>query len=251
MNRRDFLRGVAVGVLPTALRAQGRVRHEVHGAGPTLIIGSPITLSAAGAICTGYLNGLTDQYRVILMDYPSPDEDPGSFTPERVSADMLAVADAVGADRFAWYGFSWGGVVGLQLAARTNRLTAVICGGWPPLGGPYGPTFAVTEALAAKVPQAQMMATYYRGLQNWPEREVVSKFAVPRFTFAGSNDTVAGPVQGQRLPIGPMIAQHKEELERLGWVVRLVDGFGHELVNRPDVVVPLIREFLDRVLLPK
>jgi hypothetical protein len=37
----------------------------------------------------------------------------------------------------------------------------------------------------------------------------------------------------------------------LGWMVRLVDGFGHELVNRPDVVVPLIREFLDPVLLPK
>jgi hypothetical protein len=96
-----------------------------------------------------------------------------------------------------------------------------------------------------------MMATYYRGLQHWPEREVVSKFAFPRFTFAASNDTVAGPVQVQRIAIGPMIAQHRDELERLGWMVRLVDGFGHELVNRPDVEVPLIREFLDPVLLQK
>ena len=30
-----------------------------------------------------------------------------------------------------------------------------------------------------------------------------------------------------------------------------MDGFGHELVNRPDVVVPLIGEFLDRALLSK
>ena len=144
----------------------------------------------------------------------------------------------------------WGAVVGLQLAARTNRLTALICGGWPPLGGPYGLTLAVTEALAAKVPQAQMMVTYYRGLQNWPEREVLSAFTVPRLTFAGSHDSVVA-VNGQTTPIGPVIAQHRDELERMGWTVRLVDGFGHELVSRPDLVVPLIREFLDRALLPK
>ncbi len=44
-----------------------------------------------------------------------------SFDPAQVCADILAVADAAGADRFAWYGYSWGGVVGLQLAARKER----------------------------------------------------------------------------------------------------------------------------------
>ena len=60
-----------------------------------------------------------------------------SFTSDRVRADILAVADAAAADRFAWYGYSCGGVVGLQLAARTDHLTALVCGGWPPLGAPY------------------------------------------------------------------------------------------------------------------
>lgn len=257
MNRRDLLRGLAsiapLAILPNSLGGQGRaaVRYEVHGAGPTLLIGSPVSPSSAEAIRTGYLDRLTDRYQVVLMHYPSGNEEATSFTADRVSDDMLAVADAAEAKRFAWFGFSWGAVVGLQLAARTNRLTALICGGWPPLQGPYGPTLAVTEALAAKVPQAQMMVTYYRSLQNWPEREVVSKFTIPRLTFAGSNDIVTGVASGQVTPIGPLIAQHRDELERLGWTVRLVDGFGHELVNRPDVVVPLIREFLDRALLLK
>ena len=48
-----------------------------------------------------------------------------------------------------------------------------------------------------------------------------------------------------------MIAQHRAELERMGWTVRLVDGFGHELVSRADVAVPLIREFLDPVLVDR
>jgi hypothetical protein len=30
----------------------------------------------------------------------------------------------------------------------------------------------------------------------------------------------------------------------------LVERAGHDLINRPDVVVPIIREFLDPVLLP-
>jgi hypothetical protein len=58
-----------------------------------------------------------------------------------------------------------------------------------------------------------MMVTYYRGLQNWPEREIVSNLTIPRLTFAGSNDTVMG-VGGRRTPIGPLIAQHRDELER-------------------------------------
>jgi hypothetical protein len=94
-----------------------------------------------------------------------------------------------------------------------------------------------------------MMVTYYRELQTWAEREAVSKFTVPRLTFAGSQDIV-GSGSGQ-IPIGRTIAANRGELEKMGWTVELVDGFGHELVNRPDVVVPLIREFLDPLLLSK
>ena len=195
----------------------------------------------------GYLSRLADPYRVILMDYPRRDENADSFTPDRVSDDMLSVADAAGAERFAWFGFSWGAVVGLQLAARTNRLTALVCGGWPPIAAPYAATLRTAEALAAKTPPARAMVTYYRALQTWPERDVLSKLTIPRMTFAGTNDLVGGPTT----PIGPTIAQHKDELERMGWTVRLVDGFGHELVSRADVAVPLIREFLDPVLLPR
>ena len=135
-------------------------------------------------------------------------------------------------------------MVGLQLATRTNRLTALACGGWPPLSCQYRETLAAAEAGAGN----RLYVTYYRSLQNWSEREAISKLTCPRFVFAGTRDQFV--VEGQSIRIGALVSEHREELERLGWIVRLVDGFGHELGARPDVVTPILREFLDPVLLP-
>ena len=158
------------------------------------------------------------------------------------------MADAAGVDRFAWFGFSFGSVVGLQLASRTSRLSALVCGGWPPLGGQYAETLGYAEEEAAQG-RVTPFLTFYRSVREWPEREAVSKFTCPRMAFAGNKDEfVAGAAT--RIRIGPLLAEHRAELERLGWTVQLIDGFGHELGARPDVVIPILRRFLDPVLLP-
>ncbi len=95
------------------------------------------------------VDGLSDRFRVVAFDYenhlaahPKPD----SLTPETIAADLLTVADAAGAERFAYYGYSWLALAGLQLALRTDRLSALIMGGYPPLDGPYEEMLAVTTA---------------------------------------------------------------------------------------------------------
>jgi hypothetical protein len=65
--------------------------------------------------------------------------------------------------------------------------------------------------------------------------------------FAGRQDTFT--VNGIDVRIGPTLAARKEELEQMGWSVRLVDGVGHDLGGRADLAVPVIREFLDPLLL--
>jgi pimeloyl-ACP methyl ester carboxylesterase len=59
---------------------------------------------------------------------------------------LLAVADAAGAERFAWYGYSWLALAGLQLALGSDRVAALAMGAWPPLGGPYAEMLRVTIA---------------------------------------------------------------------------------------------------------
>uniref|UniRef100_UPI003555F096 alpha/beta fold hydrolase n=1 Tax=Streptomonospora nanhaiensis TaxID=1323731 RepID=UPI003555F096 len=134
---------------------------EVHGEGPTLLL--PLDpapaegaraeeLRAWGAdpaLGRSLMEGLGGLVRVVAFPYEDhvqahPKAD--TLTADNVAADMLAVADAAGAERFAYYGYSWLALAGLQLAVRTDRLSALAMGGFPPLDGPYAAMLRVTEA---------------------------------------------------------------------------------------------------------
>jgi pimeloyl-ACP methyl ester carboxylesterase len=134
---------------------------QVHGEGPALLLPvnpRPVEGPRAEelrrwgndpALGRSLIDGLADAYRVVAFDYeghvlevPKPD----TLTPDNLAGDFLAVADAAGAERFAWYGYSWLALAGLQLAIRTDRLTALAMGAWPPLGGPYAEMLRVTVA---------------------------------------------------------------------------------------------------------
>ena len=229
----------AIGILPrissVAVLGQPSLPYTVKGSGPTLI-------TFAGSI----LDSLSERYRVIAMDYPPAEmlyaqsrAVRDTFTPERVCTDILSVADMAGASNFAYYGYSWGGVVGLQLATRTKRLSALVCGGWPPLGAPYRDMPNATGQ--------SIFTTFYRSLQDWPEREAVAGISCPRLAFAGRDDVIDGP--GVNVRIGPLLSEHREELQQMGWTVRIVAGFAHSLNASLDVVGPILREFLDPILL--
>lgn len=210
-------------------------------------------MDPAASVRARYLEQLTNAYRVVLMDYPPTGEDAAaiadSFTPDRVCADVLAVADAAGIERFAWYGYSWGGVVGLQIAARSERLTALVCGGWPPLDAPYRDMLSWAEGRAQRtgLPDWAMTATYYHDLVSWPERQALSRITCPRMAFAGGDDVIVS--DGTTFRVGPLVAEHRAELQEMGWTVQLVGGHRHDLFMHPDVVVPLVRGFLDPFLI--
>jgi pimeloyl-ACP methyl ester carboxylesterase len=244
MKRRDVLRVLgAAGMAGRFAYAQSLPKYRVEGSGPTII--------AFDRMPDGYYKKLVDRYRVIVIGYPASDESQAfvdAFTPDRVCQDILAIADAEHADRFAWFGFSFGAVVGLQLAVRTDRLTGLALGGWPPLGGQYRDTLAAAQAEAART-GIKHFVTFYQRLQDWPERQAVSKLTCPRLIFVGSEDSFVS--NGYAIRHAPLIIEHRRELQRLGWTVRIVNAIAHDLGGRPDIVIPLVREFLDPILLPQ
>ncbi|HJU03158.1 MAG TPA: hypothetical protein VJ966_18330, partial [Actinomycetes bacterium] len=152
---------MAAETVQVRLHDDSTIPVEVDGHGPTVLLPvnpRPVEGPEAEelrrwgvdpALGRSLIDGLSDAFRVVAFDYeghvlqvPKPD----TLTPANVAADLLAVADAAGADRFAWYGYSWRAVCGLQLAVRTDRLTALAMGGYPPLDGPYAEMLTVTRA---------------------------------------------------------------------------------------------------------
>lgn len=244
------------------------VFYEVQGQGTPLLIGLPLMASFTQLfgselqpVLDGYLGRLTDRYRVLRVDVPSiggsRDIAPEDLTADRVCADLLAVADAAGFDRFAYWGYSWGAAVGLQLAARTDRLTALALGGWPPLGAPYADILRATrlkqpdpEPSSMKVlrskAQYRQWETFYASLDGWPEAESVARIACPKLLyFGGDGDLVEA---GIPVHIASIIREHRATLEAQGWVVHELPGQGHGVCMVPELVVPPVRAFLDQVL---
>ncbi|MGK5640605.1 alpha/beta hydrolase [Streptomyces sp. URMC 126] len=263
---------------------------EVHGDGPDLLLPvdpRPATGARADelrrwgvdpALGRSLVRGLTAAgfrtvafpYEAHLMARPRPD----ALTPDTVTADLLAVADAAGADRFAYYGYSWLALSGLQLALRTDRLTALAMGGFPPLGGPYAQMLRVTNAahtmagsaarqapeggtdpdgydwsaveVSATEAQTRQFVTLYEALRGFDERAALRRVRCPRLCFAGSADTIPyGEGWGDvTVDIAGAVASGRAEMEAAGWEVRLLDGLDHTRAMQPENVLPVLLPWL-------
>lgn len=213
-------------------------------------------------------------YRVITADYEGhraahPAE--RTLTADAVATDLLAMADAAGVREFAYYGYSWLALAGLQLAVRTDRLTGLAMGGYPPLGGPYDAMLAVTrsahrQALAnranppalegvqpgdwdssevsATPEQTGQYVTLYESLRGFDEDKV--RLTVPRLAFAGADDTIVYGAKWDhaRVQIGPALAANRAELERRGWTVEVLESKDHMSAMHAAVVLPILRKWL-------
>ena len=269
--------------MPEAILHDGStIEIEVHGAGPTLLLPvnpQPVTGPLAEqmrqygtdpALGQSLIKGLSDAFRVVAFDYegqclrqPKPD----TLTPANAANDLLAVADAVGTERFAYYGYSWLALVGLQLALRTDRLSALIMGGFPPLNGPYEEMLQVTMAtyemasgerpmpsaeesewsdVSLSREQTRQFVTLYQALQGFDDQAAQAHLACPRLCFVGSKDEIQYSESWGNVSVslaGPIV-RGQAQLCDLGWEVRVLDGLDHIQAMQARHVVPLLHSWL-------
>jgi pimeloyl-ACP methyl ester carboxylesterase len=254
----------------------------VHGEGPAILL--PVSTAPvdedvaarmrawgvdpdAGRALVAGLPG----HRVITADYEghrAAHPAGKTLTADAVAHDLLAIADAGGAGRFDYYGYSWLALAGLQLAIRTDRLTGLAMGGYPPLGGPYAAMLAVTRAahrqalenrahppapveltpgdwdsseVVASPEQTGQYVTLYESLRGFDETKV--ELAIPRLAFAGADDVIVYGAKWDhaRVDIGPALAANTEELEANGWRVEVLPGKDHLSAMHAGVVREWLR----------
>ncbi|WP_250038088.1 alpha/beta fold hydrolase [Paractinoplanes maris] len=270
--------------MPTVrLHDDSTIDVQVRGSGPAILL--PVstaivegeqaeTMRAWGAdphLGHTLATGLAEAgFRVITADYEghrNRHPAPLTLTADTVAADLLSLAGAE--PRFAYYGYSWLALCGLQLALRTDRLTALVMGGYPPLGGPYAAMLAVTRAahrMALDPPppptgdavpgdwdsvaftqtpdQTRQFVTLYESLQNFDERGV--RLDLPRLAFAGEDDNIQyGPAwDNAYVALAEPLKEHGAELEKKGWEVRLVPEADHLVAMQAATVLPLLIPWL-------
>lgn len=263
---------------------------EISGSGPAVLLPvNPTVLTGKEAeekekwgmdpaLGRHLIDGLNDTFTVIAFDYegfrmqhPAAE----TLTPDAIVEDFLAIADAADAQKFAYYGFSWLGLSGLQLGIRTNRLWSLIMGGFPPIDGPYKEMLIVTNVthematgdsqqewsqqsasadetdwdsvnITLNEGQTKQFVTLYEALQTFDDRAAQDQLLCPRLCFAGSKDTI---VYGERwgdvtVDIAGPLLKESEELESFGWDVKILDGLDHMTAMQPTNVLPLIKPWL-------
>ena len=269
---------------------------EIDGRGPTVLLAvNPRPAEgpqaeemrrwgADPALGRSLIDGLGDAFQVAAFDYegqvlraPKPD----TLTPANVAGDLLAVADAAGADRFAYYGYSWLALAGLQLGIRTDRLAALAMGGYPPLDGPYTEMLRVTAAtheLAKASPasppsdpttsppsddppgevdwstvevslteaQTRQFVTLYQALQGFDDRAAQARLRCPRLCLVGSADEISYDERwgGVQVSLADPVIRHRAELQTLGWEVHVLDGLDHMQAMQATRVLPILRPWL-------
>ena len=279
----------ATGKAAAVLHDGSSIPITICGRGPALLLPLPLaghTPEEAAMIRQwggdpdlgpNLVNGLSETNRIIAVDYeahrmahPAPE----TLTPDNVTADLLAVADAARAHTFAYYGYSWLALCGLQLAIRTDRLGALVMGGFPPMEGPYAAMLAVTRAAhqAAVAPepapplaevepgdwdsapiqadpdQTRQFLTLYEALQDFDDAAAPVPAGLPRLAFAGAGDNIdySPTWGGVRVGIGEPLARHEQELVKAGWDVQVLPGLDHLGAMQSQVVLPLLKAWLPR-----
>jgi len=103
---------------------------EVRGAGPALICVHGF--GGAKEDFADHVDALADRATVVLVDLRGHGDsdgpgDPAAYSLDRCAADVLAVADALGLDRFRLLGHSMGGMVVRRVArSAPDRVDAVV-----------------------------------------------------------------------------------------------------------------------------
>lgn len=276
--------------ITVALHDGAKIDVEISGKGPAILLPvNPISLTGEEAeakqkwgvdpaLGRHFIDGLNDKFTVIAFDYegfrmqhPAAE----TLTPDNIVKDFLAVADAAGAEKFAYYGYSWLALCALQLGIRTDRLWALVMGAYPPIDGPYKEMWAVTKAtyemtlhpekqdwpaaqksddgydwdsaeLSLSGEQTKQFFTLYNALQDFDDHTVQNKLTCPRLCFVGSNDKQEYSEKwgGVTVDMATPLIKKADELKKYSWDVQVLNGLDHISAMQPTNALPVIKQWL-------
>jgi pimeloyl-ACP methyl ester carboxylesterase len=122
--------------MPTTTHRDQEIAYTVEGEGPLVIFQHGLLGSAASWVQLGYVKALADRFRVACVDslghgLSAKPADPALYRQQQRAGDLVAVMDALGAERAHLVGYSMGGWMSVGVAKyHPDRLASLTIGGW-------------------------------------------------------------------------------------------------------------------------
>jgi pimeloyl-ACP methyl ester carboxylesterase len=263
--------------MPFVTNGEMSIHYEVAGRGPVLVLVHGVGSSGEVWRRNGYVEALAPSFTVVTVDQrghgeSSPVVDASELGFDRRGADIEAVLDAVGAERVILFGFSLGGVVSTFYAGgHPERVAALIAAAANPMGPWTNRRLAFRDAsLRGRASRAIAYGRFQLGRvrrrifgsgHHRPPRELMPEFqrrlAAGDRSLLGGVTTLEGLREALRMPAlffqGERDGTFAVELTR-AFAESLPDarfvaiaGVDHQLLQRPELVLPIVRPFLDEV----
>ena len=227
------------------------LRYEVTGSGPALLLpgfnfrwGDYLDIS----LLAGRFTVVTASPRGFGVSDRLPAA--AGYLVADLASDLVAVMEAAGFERFSVLGYSFTGAFGPWLAHLTDRVDAVVSGGFP-IAGDYSPLYPEIQALSAAAeldPAAwadltsrfdnRAALTFYRELSDLPPDFLVEDLPCPLFAFWGEEDEEIAREGGvQLLAAG---------LDRHGFKHASFPGYDHEgMLAHINEAIPSVLAWFD------
>jgi pimeloyl-ACP methyl ester carboxylesterase len=253
--------------MPYATNNGVRIRYEVEGSGPPLVLHIGYIGGLEDWADAGYVTPLARRFRVLRLDprgqgQSDKPHDPAAYAAPCRVGDVLAVLDAEGIAQAHFWGYSLGGWIGFALGVfAPDRVASLIFGGAHPFTGnprpvagdfflegfrdgmaPFvaaceadDPAYFVSAGERARWLAADVNALRAARLTNLTEpdleQDAVAAIQAPILIYAGTLDNPEPKEEAARLlPNASFVA---------------LDGLDHaQAMNRADLVLPHALAFL-------
>ncbi|MFI5272163.1 MAG: alpha/beta fold hydrolase [Ktedonobacterales bacterium] len=240
-----------------------RIAYDTTGSGPLLLLLHGFGRDRRMWHDAGHVAALSAAYTVAPVDLRGHGEsdrptEASAYAAEQLIDDLHAVADALGADQFRYWGYSYGATLGVQVAAHSPRVTRAVLAGsyfgsqrdeqWLRQG------IAQTEMVIGAIEHKQLDAL---GLSD-QERATITTFSpyVARACLLGIASFPDVRPADARCPVLvysgtqdhalPAIEAQRTALEAARIPVEVFDGLTHpQLVTARETVLPVVRAFLE------
>jgi pimeloyl-ACP methyl ester carboxylesterase len=224
--------------------------HEVSGSGPCVLV--PRCNFAWDHFG---LEELERHFTVVVVDPRGYGRGqrragPDAYSTDMLAGDLLQACSDAGFERFSVFGYSFTGAVATWLAQVSDRVDAVVAGGFPLLAD-YGRVLDWVERSIADLDRdpgsggsvdrdfdLPAALSFYRQIASLPPAALVDASPCPLFSFWGGEDEVLEEIVG--------LGDQRAGFVQRGLPYRVIDGLGHGgMLERLDLVLPDVAEWLE------